>query len=195
MARLKKDATDEERRTRFLEELSASGNVTSAAKQANISRRTAYNWRNESEAFKEEWDRAADLGTDALEDEAIRRAQSGVLEAVYQGKEKVGTIRRFSDTLLIFLLKGRRPEKFRDFVSHRLAGDPTNSTPIPLQHSQLSPEQMLAEVRRIEMLALAQERAALPAGVIGQIDSHELNGLASNNGDGHEPGTNGDGHN
>jgi hypothetical protein len=34
---------------------------------------------------------------------------------VYQG-EITNTVRRYSDTLLIFLLKARRPEKFRDNV-------------------------------------------------------------------------------
>ena len=47
-----------------------------------------------------------------IEAEARRRAVDGVDEPVYyQGKE-VGTVRRYSDVLLIFLLKGLRPQRF-----------------------------------------------------------------------------------
>lgn len=49
-----------------------------------------------ADAFAAEWDEAVDEGTDVLEDVAFRRAVDG------------------SDRLLIFLLKARRPEKFRD---------------------------------------------------------------------------------
>jgi hypothetical protein len=54
------------------------------------------------------------MGADALEDEANRRAREGVERPVYQGGKFVGAIREFSDTLLIFLLKGLKPEKFRE---------------------------------------------------------------------------------
>jgi hypothetical protein len=33
---------------------------------------------------------------------------------VYQGGKQVGFVQDYSDTLLIFMLKGRRPQKFRD---------------------------------------------------------------------------------
>ena len=48
----------------------------------------------------------------------------------YQGSQ-VGTVRRYSDTLLIFLLKGRRPEKFKDRVAH---GGDANAPPIKHKH-------------------------------------------------------------
>ena len=35
-------------------------------------------------------------------------------EPVYYQGEVVGQVQRYSDTLLMFLLKGRRPEKFKD---------------------------------------------------------------------------------
>ena len=50
---------------------------------------------------------------DALEDEAVRRAYEGVERAVtVAGQREI--IREYSDTLLIFLLKGARPERYRD---------------------------------------------------------------------------------
>ena len=44
----------------------------------------------------------------------MRRASEGTLKPVfYQGK-MCGEIREYSDTLLIFLLKARRPETYRE---------------------------------------------------------------------------------
>ena len=49
-----------------------------------------------------------------LEAEVIRRGAHGIDEPVfYQGKV-VGQIRKYSDNLLMFMLKGLRPAKFRD---------------------------------------------------------------------------------
>src|SRR5258708_1551551 len=59
---------------------------------------------------------------DSLEQEARRRATEGVDEPVfYQGKE-CGTVRRYSDTLLIFLLKGALPSKYKDRVEQHITG-------------------------------------------------------------------------
>ena len=33
-------------------------------------------------------------------------------------RARAGVVRKYSDTLLIFLLKGQRPEKYRDRPSH-----------------------------------------------------------------------------
>ena len=41
---------------------------------------------------------------------------------MYQQGRKVGSIRRYSDRLLIFLLNGKRPEKYRNRVSAELTG-------------------------------------------------------------------------
>ncbi len=55
------------------------------------------------------------MAVDVLEDEATRRAVEGWVEPVgwYKGKAG-GTIRRYSDTLLIFRLKGELPQKYAE---------------------------------------------------------------------------------
>ncbi len=110
-ARIKR--TDE-RKSRFLAMLAEGGSVAAAAKQAKIGRRTAYEWRAADPEFATAWDEAIEVGTDALEDEAVRRARDGVDEPVYYQGEKCGVVRRYSDTLLIFMLKARRRDKFAD---------------------------------------------------------------------------------
>lgn len=111
-----------EHRDRFLIALEDCANVTEACRRVGISRRVVYNWRSEGGDFAQRWDAAVELGTDALEDEAVRRAHEGVDEPVFFKGEKCGTIRRYSDTLLIFMLKARRPDKFKDRSATELTG-------------------------------------------------------------------------
>lgn len=98
----------------FLEALSETASVVKACEISGLSRRTAYNWRDADTDFAAQWDAALTLGTDALEDEAVRRAREGTDKPVFYKGEICGHIREFSDTLLIFMLKARRPEKFRE---------------------------------------------------------------------------------
>jgi len=48
----------------------------------------------------------------AMEREAYRRAVEGNDKPVYQGGKKVGTVKEYSDGLLTFLLKARKPEVY-----------------------------------------------------------------------------------
>ena len=106
----------------FLEKLREHANVSRAAKDAGISRKTVYKERDFSETFASEWDDALEEGLDYLEEEARRRAYEGVDEPVYYQGEKVGTVRKYSDTLTIFLLKGGRPEKYAERNKHEHTG-------------------------------------------------------------------------
>ena len=107
------DRTDKKRQ-KFLDALAETASVVSACDISNVPRRTAYDWRKADASFAEAWDSALDVGTDALEDEAVRRAYSGWNEPVHYQGVQTSTIRKYSDTLLIFLLKGRRPEKYKE---------------------------------------------------------------------------------
>ena len=81
---------------------------------AGIDRGTHYDWLQKDPEYRAQFERAQEVAIQALEDEAVRRAYEGVERPVYQGGEKVGVIREYSDTLLIFLLKGARPQKYRE---------------------------------------------------------------------------------
>lgn len=106
----------------FLDALRDGRSVTAACIDAGIGRRTAYEWREQDEEFRHAWDDAVEEGTDRLEDEAHRRARDGVNKPIYQGGKRVGEIREYSDTLTIFLLKARRPDKFKDRVANEHSG-------------------------------------------------------------------------
>jgi len=99
----------------FIQSLIATGgNVSEACKAESIGRTAAYRWRNDDPEFASRWDAAVEVGVDQLETEARRRAFKGVKKPVYQGGKLVGHIQEYSDTLLIFLLKGNRKEKYSE---------------------------------------------------------------------------------
>ena len=72
--------------------------------------------RRHSEDFAAQWDDALGEGVDLLDAEARRRAVTGVDKPVYYKGEVVGSITKYSDRLLMFLLRAHRPQKFRDGV-------------------------------------------------------------------------------
>jgi hypothetical protein len=112
-----------EKELAFLSVLAATCSVTKACQAAGIeSRNTVYTWRAEDENFAERWDQAKRIGAEALEDEAMRRAFDGTQKPVFHMGAECGTIREYSDTLAIFLLKGAMPEKYRENSRVELAG-------------------------------------------------------------------------
>lgn len=134
-----------EKMARFLEVLSDTANVSAAAKKIRMSRQYMYQVRGEDEEFAAAWDEAVKLGTAALEDEAVRRAKDGTLRPVFYKGEKVGTIREYSDTLLIFLLKARDPDKYADRVKKEVTGAGGG----PVQHAAVSMEDYRAARSKI----------------------------------------------
>mgnify|MGYP003584922889 CR=1 FL=1 len=105
-----------ERHTEFLAALSTYGNVTRAAEIAGLDRTALYNKRKGDAAFSRAWDEAEALGSAALEDEARRRAYEGWEEPVWHKGKECGSVRKFSDTLLIVLLKAHMPERYRENI-------------------------------------------------------------------------------
>ncbi len=98
---------------RFLNALMEHGNVGLACMRAGIHRQTAYQARALHPEFAQAWADAKAHAVDRLEAEAYRRAVIGVPRKKLLGK-RIITVREYSDQLLMFLLKGERPEKFRD---------------------------------------------------------------------------------
>lgn len=108
---------------RFLETLKGSGNVRHACQAAGIDRGTAYDHRRLNEKFRLAWDDAIDDANDVVELELRRRGVQGVekIRAIRVGTDAKGrpiyerfTEREYDTVAAIFILKGERPEKFRD---------------------------------------------------------------------------------
>ena len=138
-----------EKATAFCAALAETGIVGKACAAVDISRRTAYNWREDCPEFAQAWDKALKIGVTALEDEAHRRAFDGTLEPVFHQGDECGTVRKYSDTLAIFLLKAHAPEKYRENSRMELTG--ANGGPV-----QISDTERAAKIAAI--LAAAKAR-------------------------------------
>lgn len=112
---------NEAKQAAFLAAFSECGNISRAAKIAGIERRSHYSWIKDP-IYAERFADAENQAVDTLEAEARRRAVEGIDEPVYYKGEVCGTVRKYSDTLLIFLLKGARPDKYRDNVRQEITG-------------------------------------------------------------------------
>jgi hypothetical protein len=146
MARQKKGIEYVKAKRRFLDALEATGNITESARLAKIKRKTVYNWRTADANFRKAWDAAEELGVDSLEDEAVRRGREGTLKPVFQGGKEVGLIREFSNTLLIFMLKAKRPAKYRENSRVELAG----GDPIKVEVEGLTDVELAARIAGLE---------------------------------------------
>jgi transposase-like protein len=124
------------RKRLFLDVYARTGNISAAARESGICRRTHYNWLTDDEEYQAAFEETHEAAIDLLEMEARRRAVEGIDEPViYQGelmgawvdekgntvaKDSPGariiplTVKRYSDTLLIFLLKAAKPDKYRE---------------------------------------------------------------------------------
>ena len=100
----------------FLSAIALTGNITQAAKAAKVARQTHYDWIQSDPEYLTKFYAAMDEAIELLEAEARRRAYEGCHKPIYQGGVKVGEQIEYSDTLMIFLLKGARPEKYRDNI-------------------------------------------------------------------------------
>lgn len=109
-------------RAAFLEALKNTCNITKACELSNLGRTSAYEWRDDEPEFAAEWQKALDVAGDLLEEEAVRRAKEGTLKPVFQGGQLVGHIQEYSDTLMIFLLKGAKPKKYMDRLVQEVSG-------------------------------------------------------------------------
>lgn len=83
----------------FLEAFAVTGVITYAARAAGVDRSTVYHWRDADDAFAKRFYDAIEDSTELLETTAFKRATQKEMP---------------SDTLLIFLLKARRPERYRE---------------------------------------------------------------------------------
>lgn len=111
-----------EKLTAFCAALAETGIVAKACKAVDISRVTAYEWRDEIPEFAAAWDKALRIGITALEDEAHRRGFDGTDEPVFHQGMACGTVRKYSDTLAIFLLKAHAPDKYRERQDLSISG-------------------------------------------------------------------------
>lgn len=90
------------------------GNITRACKESGMPRYWIYEETERNEVFAERFRQAQQMGLDALEDEARRRSFEGVERNVYYKGQAVGVEKQYSNSLIALLLKGGKPDKYKD---------------------------------------------------------------------------------
>lgn len=99
-----------------------SGNITQSAAAAECERTIHYYWLQEDPAYAKAFEQAEARFADNLEAEARRRAIQG------------------SDTLMIFLLKGAKPDRYADRSKVALGGDANSPLKIVWESPQSAPD-------------------------------------------------------
>ncbi len=110
------------KRREFLGLLADGEDVVDAADAIGMTRQALYLRRRKDDAFAADWAGAVQHGDQvklaAMEREADRRGQEGVLDPVYYKGKVVGAVRRYSDNLLMFRMKAIAPNKYRERMDH-----------------------------------------------------------------------------
>ena len=125
-ARKKGEIADWQTRSKlvkFIKSLEVLGRVDLSCKKAKAGRGWVYEWRAKDPEFADEWEVAKRVGKEMLKDEAFRRAYDGVNEPKFHQGEICGHVRKYSDTLLMFLIKQSDPSYREHFqIDHGNVG-------------------------------------------------------------------------
>jgi hypothetical protein len=145
--------TKKQKQQRFIEVFSETANIKYSCRAAGIDRRTFYRWKENDEAFRKLYENAEPEADDTLEYAAYLRAVEGIEEPmVSMGKvirDDVGEpmmVRKYSDQLLITLLKARMPQKYKDKpqveVNTSMSANLQSSQAVTIDTRRLSDEQL-----------------------------------------------------
>lgn len=146
----------------FLRAYAVRGIITDGLRSAGVNRNTYYHWRENDPWFKAVAAEAEEEARDAIEGEAFRRAVVGYEEPViYQGmptmvtdketgQERMLTTRKYSDALMAIMLKGARPERYRE--NHKMEIDAKGATgilvvPAPVSHDEWAEQARIQQQR------------------------------------------------
>jgi hypothetical protein len=122
----------------FIGALAKIPNITYACRTAHVTTPTAYARREKDPQFRADWEVALNAGIERLEQASYERATEGVPRGVWMKTKsgrikRVETVREYSDTLAIFLLKAHKPDKYRETLRQEIGG--LDGAPIVLQQA------------------------------------------------------------
>jgi hypothetical protein len=151
---------------KFLEAVMMGLHVRDACKAARVNPGQPYDRRKTDEAFKLAWADAAELGEQELMQEAGRRAFHGVKKPLLWKGKIVVWVREYSDQLIMFLLRSKNPQKYRD--NSRFEHSGPNGGPIQVSHADARTVHTVDpdEFRRLpvaEMLRVIQQSLDAPS--------------------------------
>src|SRR5260221_12311543 len=133
----KKGPSKKARQRLFLEAFAEHANVLLAAQTARIHRSTVYDWLEHDEDFFFAYNQAKEDAKDVLRAEIYQRGKEGWDESIYEMGVLTKTVRKHSDTLLIFHAKMLMPEYREKYTL-----DVTTADPLAQALQALSDEQL-----------------------------------------------------
>ncbi len=129
---VKKGLSKKQKQRLFLDTYAEKANVLLAARAAGVSRQMVYLWLEHDEDFGFAFNQAKEDARDVLRAEIYRRGKEGWDEPVFQQGKLIDTVRKYSDTLLIFHSKALMPE-YRDKQQVEVSGP--DGTAMQVQHT------------------------------------------------------------
>lgn len=127
-----------QQKTRFLDTFRVTGNVLRSCQSAGVPRTNVYRWLERDEKFSLAYHQAERDAEDVLERAAWDRATRGRTKRVYWQGKLVEETQEPSDLLLMFLLKARNPQKYRDRVT--------------IDYGSIPTDQLIAEARALGLV-------------------------------------------
>jgi hypothetical protein len=103
----RRDGWTPARQRDFIDALTVSGCIKTAAAFAGLSPKSAYRLRDRDDAasFAEAWDRALEEAIERTEIHALDRAINGTREPVFYGGRQIGSRQRYDDRLSLAVLR------------------------------------------------------------------------------------------
>lgn len=116
-----------EKKNQLLEAIAdLGGNIRAACRDCALSPQVYYDYLKRDEGFREKAEQAKAQGVAEMEREMHRRAFKGYNEELHhQGLKTGDTIKKYSDTLAIFMAKAHAPEKYRERMDLNHSGEVT----------------------------------------------------------------------
>ena len=154
--RSRQNSTPEKGKQRvFLDHFRQYGNISMSARHAGIERTTVYWWQEHDEDFPLAFEQAKVEAVERLEEEARRRAVDGTERLKFgQGGRVIidpdtglpYREREYSDTLLIFLLKGLMPDRYAERRKSEVSGP--NGGPVQIRtYADMSDDDIDAKLK------------------------------------------------
>lgn len=137
--------------------------VTRAAEKAQVTKQSHYYWMRTDEIYKKIFEGMSDIIVGDLEEIGQIRAIEGVTKEIFFQGQVCGTEQQFSDTLLMFFLKAKRPDIYRERTSIDLTSKPIDVDSIDPQLRNLSSAALL-QIRGI-IEAETQRTKVIEAGI------------------------------
>lgn len=140
------------------------GRQRAASDAAGVSKFAHYNWLKENETYKKAFELIKPYAQEHLLEIATGRAAQGWDEPVFQGMELVGVKRKFSDTLMLALLKAHYPDKFKERSAVEVGnkdGAPFKLDPGRETLSDQALNALIEAGQRLELKRIEDEQAKL----------------------------------